>query len=90
MTDLSSAAVGHHGDGGLDAQGLSLPVAQSLHFPLKLRPSDQTWLTCTQTRVYTLTNRVCEHLKVQCVKFVCTIFLKIKNPTLFANIFIFQ
>lgn len=55
VTDLSSAAVRHHGDGSLNAQGLTLTVAKSLHFILKLRHSDQTWLTCTETHPYTHT-----------------------------------
>lgn len=43
---LSSAAISNHGDGSLDTEGVSLPVTEPLHLPLKLCPLQESQLTC--------------------------------------------
>lgn len=45
-THLSSEAVCNHGNSRLDTEGATLPVAEPVQLPLKLRPPQETWLTC--------------------------------------------
>lgn len=52
QSHLSSATARHHGNSCLDAEGASLPVTEPLRLPLKLRPSQETRLSCEDTHTH--------------------------------------